>query len=1075
MKNIIAYFIKFPVAVNVLVLAFVLFGIGGLLSLKSSFFPLNESNAINITVAYPGASPEEIEEGVVLKIEDNLRGLTGIDRVTSVSSENSATITVEVFSEYDTDLILQDVKNAVDRVPSFPTGMEPPVIAKRENRNEAISFTISGDGVDLKSLKKMARDVENDLLALDSVAVEGSLWDRISATLTNSRNLQISQVEISGFPEEEIEIAVREKDLLAYDLSFDEVAVAVAGANILTTGGTIKTDTEEYLIRANNRAYYGDELDFIVVKASPEGDVIHLRDVATVRDKWSENPERLYYNGDIAIRIRVSTTNNEDLVSVSQMVNEYIEDFNIANENVALNVTRDAAITIRQRTALLMENGGIGILLVMIMLSLFLRPSLAFWVAFGLPISFFGMFMLAPGLITINVLSLFGMIIVIGILVDDGIVIGENIYQHYERGKTPVRAAIDGTMEVLPPIISAILTTIIAFSTFFFLDGRIGDFFTEVAIVVMLTLGVSLIEALIILPAHIAHSKALKKRDQKLFVLNRYAEEGLIWLRDKVYSPVLDFFLTYKLLGVAIPVALVLITIGAMEGKIVRSTFFPSIASDRVAISVRMPQGTSEVITDSIATAIETAARVVNEEFTARQSDGQQVIENIIRTIGPGSANATVDLNLLPGEERDFASDEIANAVRERIGNIYEAESVIFGSGSNFGGSPVSISLVGNNIQELKAAKTELKQGLEQLSQLKDISDNDPAGIKEIRLQLKDNAYLLGLNLNYVMSQVRSGFFGRSVQRFQRGRDEIRVWVRYDLAERSSIKNLDDMRILTPAGTRVPLKEIADYSIIRGDVAINHLEGRREIKVEASFKNPKESATDMLELIKADIMPDILAKNPTVKPIYEGQRREANKLTKSVNTVVPIILFLIYAIIAFTFRSYTQPLLLFILIPFSLIGVAWGHYIHDFPINLLSWLGIIALIGILVNDGLVLIGKFNSNLKEGLDFNEALYEAGRSRFRAIFLTSLTTIAGLAPLIFETSRQAQFLIPMAISISYGIFVATFLTLFLLPQLLSISNEIKMGVHWLKSGDMPKRKEVERAIVEKRSLEKEPVEV
>ncbi|MEL6718669.1 MAG: efflux RND transporter permease subunit, partial [Bacteroidota bacterium] len=456
MKNIVAYFIKYPVAVNVMLLAIVLFGIGGILRLNSSFFPLNESNIINVRVIYPGASPEEIEEGIVLKIEDNLRGLFGIDRVTSVSSEGNATITVEVLSDYDTDLVLQDVKNAVDQVPSFPVEMEPPVIAKQEGRNEAISFTLSGEGVALKTLKQIARDIENDLRAMDG----------------------ISQVEISGFPNEEIEIAIREKDLLAYNLSFEEVSRAVASANILTTGGTIKTETEEYLIRANNRAYYADELDFIVVRASQSGEIIHLRDIATVRDRWSENPDRLYYNGNVAIRVRVSTTNSEDLVSASEKTNEYIENFNATRDNVQLNVTRDAAITINQRTQLLMENGGIGILLVLILLSLFLRPSLAFWVAVGLPVAFLGMFIFAPGLITINVLSLFGMIIVIGILVDDGIVIGENIYQHYEKGKSPIRAAIDGTLEVVPPIISAILTTIIAFSAFFFLEGRIGDFFS---------------------------------------------------------------------------------------------------------------------------------------------------------------------------------------------------------------------------------------------------------------------------------------------------------------------------------------------------------------------------------------------------------------------------------------------------------------------------------------------------------------------------------------------------------------------------------------------------------------------
>ncbi len=1041
MRNTLAYFIKYPVAVNVMMIAMVLFGLAGIRATRSSFFPLNESNIINIQVAYPGASPEEMEEGVVLKIEDNLRGLVGIDRVTSRSSENSANITVETLEEYDIDLVLQDVKNAVDRVPTFPVGMEPPVIAKQEMRNEAISMTVSGQGVDLKNLKQIARDIETDIRAMPG----------------------ISQVELTGFPQEEIEIAVREKDLRAYNLTFNEVALAVANSNILTTGGNIKTDTEEYLIRANNRSYYGDELDFVIVRASPTGDIVRLRDVATITDKWAENPDRLYMNGNPAIQIRVSATENEDLISNADLVNEYIGKFNQQYDNVQIDVTRDASVTLKQRTQLLLENGGMGILLVLILLSVFLRPSLAFWVAIGIPISFFGMFIFAPNLITINVLSLFGMIIVIGILVDDGIVIGENIYQHYEKGKSPIRAAIDGTMEVMSPIISAILTTIVAFSTFFFLDGRIGEFFSEVSVVVIITLAVSLLEALVILPAHIAHSNAMKKKGTRFWV-NRFGDATMNFLRDKVYSPTLRFFMENKVLGFAIPIALLVISIGAIGGGLVRVTFFPRIASDRVLITLNMPQGTSEQITDSIITVIEGAAWKVNDDFTARQSGNQQVVENTIRRIGPGTSTATLEMNLLPGEERDFPSILIANAVEEEVGPIYGVESIEYGSGGNFGGKPVSISLVGNNIADLKGAKEEIKQAFRDMPQLKDISDNDPAGIKEIEIDLKDNAHLLGLTYNEVMRQVRSGFFGASVQRFQRGRDEVRVWVRYDRDNRSSLKNLDDMWIVAPSGGRVPLSEIATYTIERGDVLINHLDGKREILIDANLKDANESATEILEGLRQNVMPRILAKYPTVTPLYEGQNREAGKLTASVRTVVPAILFLIYALIAFTFRSYSQPILLFLMVPFSMIGIALGHYIHGFPINMLSWLGIIALIGIMVNDGLVLIGKFNLFLKQGLKFEDALYEAGRSRFRAIFLTSLTTMAGLAPLIFETSRQAQFLIPMAISIAYGIGVATFLTLFMLPLLLSVNNYYKVGRKWLFTGKRPNRESVERAVME-----------
>ena len=421
-------------------------------------------------------------------------------------------------------------------------------------------------------------------------------------------------------------------------------------------------------------------------------------------------------------------------------------------------------------------------------------------------------------------------------------------------------------------------------------------------------------------------------------------------------------------------------------------------------------------------------------------------------------------LNLLTGEQRNIPAGIISNAVRDSVGAIYGIESLVFGSGSNFGGSPVSVALVGNQIDDLKGAKEKLKVALEQMGGLKDITDNDPAGVREIKLKLKENAYLLGLSLNDVMSQVRSGFFGQSVQRFQRGRDELRVWVRYDRENRQSIKALDEMWIVTNTRQRVPLSEIAEYTIERGDVDINHMDGSRQILVNADIIDPKASVTDILSLVQTEIMPRIIAEYPTVKGIYEGQNKEAKKISDSAMATLPVVLLLMYMIIAFTFRSYSQPLLLFGLIPFSLVGVAWGHWIHGISISMLSTLGVIALIGILVNDGLVLVSKFNSFLKEGMPFKDALIEAGRSRFRAIFLTSITTAVGLGPIIFEPSFTAQFLIPMAISIAYGIVMATFLTLFVLPLYLYFTNSIKLVWKWLWTGEWVDRASLERAVKE-----------
>lgn len=1060
MRKVIEYFIKYHVAVNVIVITFFVFGIVGALSLKSSFFPLADSKNVFINITYPGASPQEIEEGIVLKIEDNLKGLQGVDRVTSTSSENSGTINVEIEKGQDIDFMLLEVKNAVDRVPTFPTGMEPLVVSKLEAVRETINFVISGDAISLVTLKQIGRQVENDLRAIDG----------------------ISQIEISGYPEEEIEIAVNENSLLAYSISFDEVAQAVSNANILVTGGNIKTNTEEYLIRANNRSYYGDELSNIVVRGDVTGRTVRLKDVAEIRDRFSETPNTAYYNDNLAVNISITSTNTEDLIGSAENVKNYIEEFNQKYNNVQLSVVNDRSIALVQRTDLLAENAIVGMILVLIFLSLFLNTRLAFWVAFGLPIAFLGMFIFAPMFnVTINVLSLFGMIIVIGILVDDGIVIAENIYQHYEKGKSPIQAAVDGTMEVIPPIVSAIITTILAFSIFLFLDGRIGDFFSEVSVIVILTLVVSLVEALIILPAHLAHSKALKKQSNepktgiskvfsKLRVINKIGDSAMVWMRDKLYSPALQFSLRYKLLTFSFFVMALFLTFGSIGGGIIRTAFFPRIASDRIAVELLMPNGTNEKVTDSIISFIQEKAILVNEELTQKyleDTDDRQLFVNMIKNVGPGSSAATLVINMLPGEERPDAvrADIVTNKLRELVGPVIGVESLIYGSGGNFGGDPVSVSLLGNNITELKAAKSELKEAMVNNALLKDVADNDPAGIKEIQLQLKESAYLLGLNLRTIMNQVRAGFFGTQAQRFQRGQDEIRVWVRYDRENRSSITDLDEMRIVTPSGERVPLKEIASYTITRGDVAINHLDGQREIQISSDLKDAKTtSAPDIMAWIENEVMPDIQSKYPTVTASYEGQNRERKKLMDSLNFVGLTVLFLIYITIAFTFRSFSQPLLLLLLVPFSLTAVAWGHWIQDFSINILSMLGIIALIGIMVNDGLVLIGKFNGNLRNGMNFDDAIYEAGRSRFRAIFLTSITTIAGLAPLLFEKSRQAQFLKPMAISIAYGIGFATVLTLIMLPIFLSFSNSTKVGFKWLRTGNKISKEEVERAIIE-----------
>ena len=1077
MRKIIAYFVKYPKAVNILVMFFIVFGISGVLALKSSFFPLIDSKFISINATYPGASPQEVEEGVIYKIEENLKGVTGIVRVTSTSRENSGTILVETDEDFELDAILFEVKNAVDKVPSFPADLEPIVITKIEEQQPTVIFSLSGKNIDLKSLKNISKNIEKDI-----------------------RNIEgISQISVSGFPEEEIEISITEEDLLRYDLSFDEVLNSVSKTNILATGGNIKTNEEEFLIRASNKNYYSNELQNIIVRSSSDGKKIRLNDIAKIRDKFSETPLSSSVNNDSAIILSVTSTNNEDMMDSAKRINQYIDEFNSINTDLKLTSLKDYSIALRQRTNLLLENGGLGIFLVLIFLSLFLNIRLAFWVAFGLPISFLGMLIFAGEFdITINLMSLFGMIVVIGILVDDGIVIAENIFRHYEEGKTPEQAAVDGTMEVLPAIVSAIITTLIAFSTLLLLAGDVGNFFGEVAMIVILTLIVSLVEALIILPSHLAHSKALRKKDEiKKNIIYRFFKymrtvndkgfQLMRWLRDTVYSPTLKFALKYRFLSFSGFIAALYLTISSVFGGIIGVTFFPMIDSDAVTVDLKMPMGTNVKVTDSIISVIENHAIEIGKEFEEKymKDDERDLIEHIQKNIGSsadnmsmvkgfggigGSSTASLEIFLLDSENRpqEIRAPEMANMIRERTGEIIGAEKFVVDGGANFGGSPVAISLLSDNISELKNAKSELIQKLNSNPKLTDIISNDPEGIKEIDIKLNDNAYMLGLSYADVMRQVRSAFFGIEAQRFQRGEDEIRVWVRYDKNSRSLIKRLEEMRILGPSGARIPLNEIASYSIKRGEVSINHLDGSREIQVNANLLDPTDSASDIVFSVQNNIIPGIKEKYPSIKVSFEGQYREANKTIESSKVVFPLALFLIFCTIGFVFRTYSQPFLLLMLIPFSLTTVAWGHLIHGFPINVISLLGVIALIGILVNDGLVLISKFNSNLREGMSFDDSIFNAGRERFRAIFLTSITTIAGLAPIILEKSFQAQLLKPMAISIAYGIGYATFLTLILLPILISFTNSLKVNFAWIIKGEKPNKRDVEAPIVEQKKL-------
>ncbi len=1038
MRNFIRPFIKYPMLGNVIIVALLLFGYVGFQSLNTTFFPPMPSRTIIIQASYPGASPEEIEEGIVTKIEDNLKGISGIERVTSVSSENYCSIRIRTLTDYDANIVLQDVKDAVNQISSFPTGMERITTYRREPRTFAIDFMISGD-VDLKTLKWHARQAERDLLAIDG----------------------ISKVSLSGFPDEEIEIALREKEMRAYGLTFAEVVNAVRQSNIKSTGGKIKGEEEELLIRADAKGYHAEELANHVLRSSPEGAIVRLGDVAVLRDKWAENPDRVYYNGRRAVRVSVDNTNQEDLFLIAENVKEYASKFNAENASVKADVLRDGSEVINERISLLVTNGALGLILVLIFLSLSLNPNISFWVAIAIPISFAGMFMLAPFFgLTINVMSLMGMILILGILVDDGIVIAENIYQHHERGEKPIPAAINGSLEVLPSVVASILTTVTIFLTFFFLEGGLGDRTNDIAFVVIVTLLVSLVEAIFVLPSHIAHSRALCSR--KKSVVERKSESALMWLREKFYGPILNFSIRNPSVSIAVTVAIFIITIGALRGGVIKTTFFPYIEGRAVSINLSMPAGTPVTVTDSLSSYIEDRVLTVDRKYR-REHNGRNLVKSVYRRVGPGTNNSWVAAILVSSEQREWTNMRSSVEFRKAVGPIPGADQLSF-AGSHRWGKPVTVALKSNNFEQLRGATTMLKERLREMNQLKDVMDDDPPGLREVSLKLKDKAFALGFTTAELISQVRRGFFGGQAQRILRGIDEVKIWVRYALPDRSSISDLEGMRIRTPGGGSYPLSELANLSIRRGVMSINHIDGQRVINVEADVTSTKASVPDILNEIERTIMPDITGRFPEVRYSYEGERYENQKTMDAIGRVVPAILIMMFLIIAVTFRSFGQAVIIFLLIPFSLVGVLWGHFIQGYIVSMLSLFGGIALMGIVVNDSLVLVNTVNRLLKEGKEFKKALREASISRFRPVLLTSLTTVAGLAPLVFEQSHQAQFLSPMAISVAYGLVFGTILTLVMLPSMLVVFNRIKLVLYsWFRGREF-RPEEVESAVRE-----------
>ena len=1055
MRDLIKYFVKYPVSSNVIMILIIIFGCMGLFNLRKTFFPERTAKIIIVDAVFPGASPLEIEQMVTLKIEDNIDGITGIKRITSKSLENTSSVIVEIENNADNQVVIQDIKNAIDRINSFPDDMESPSISLMEDLNPAISYALNGD-VSLNQLKKAAEEIEDDLKAMDGV----------------------SKIRISGYPVEEMEISVRENDLKKYDLSFQDINRAISSENIDITGGTVKSSDENFMIRSNNKKYNANEISEIVVKKI-NNRIIKIKDIASVERIWKDVSNRKFYNKTAGVVINVFNTNNEDISVVAGKTRAYLESFNKINKNIKADIIVDNSIIIEQRIALLTKNGVIGFILVLLILTLFLHPSLAGWVAVAIPISFAGMFILASFYgITLNVISLFGMIIVIGILVDDGIIIAENIYQRYEQGEDRISAAINGTLEVLPAVFSAILTTIVAFSLFFMLDGMLGDFFPEMGFVVIGTLIFSLIEGVIILPTHIAHSKALKgiQPPNKLKRIIDKTTSILESLKIKYYAPLLRYTIKNPFTIILIFICSLAITVSAMSAGLIKSTVFPNIEGESIIVNLKFEAGSSEEKTKKWINYIENKIIQKNNEISKEFNDGNSLVKAIEKTIGNNQAadqwtmstaqsseKSYLNIILIPSEERSIGTSEITNFLKEAVGEIPGAESLTFDIESPFG-KAISIALYSENNNELLSATKILKDYMVNINMMKNIESSDQKGLKEIKLKLKNKAYQMNLSTAQILNEIRNGFYGFESQRLQIGTDEVKIWIRYDKEDRNSIYDLENMRINIMDNNYL-VSDLVDIKIERDLLSIDHLNGKRSVQIDADLLNPKlDNPITITANIEEYINSNIKSIYPSIKHSVEGQIRSQAETGKSLGFSGPIVLILMLTIILFTFRSLLQTFAVFILIPFGFIGVGWGHFIHDFQLSMFSYFGMIALIGILVNDSLVFISKFNKNLKEGLKFEEALTQTGLSRFRPIILTSITTVAGLAPLIFEKELQAQFLIPMAIAIAYGLILATLLTLLFLPAFLKITNRIRFTKEWIFSGKELSEEDREPAIKE-----------
>jgi multidrug efflux pump subunit AcrB len=1023
MRNVIHYFIKHRVVTNWVMLAVMLAGVFALFNLERRLNPKIEIEEVEISVPYPGASAVEVEEGITIKIEEALRGIEAIERVYSISSDGFASLWVEITPGYDMNKALQNIRNAVNSISSYPSGAEQPTVRQETMWNRAVMLTIYGPE-DLYTLKRIIEEFRDDLLATG----------------------EISEVRWWGLPPREITIEVSPENLRRYKLTIGDIAQAIRNSNLNISSGSVLTDQEEILIRSYNRKYEASEFEDIEVISSIDGTRIRLTDIALVQEKWPENFFYAEYNGRPSVGVHVMYNNSQDVIEVTEIVDrlaaQYEERYaGLVNVNTFIKDTDE----LEQRLSLMTTNGLLGLILVLTLLGIFLNVRLSFWVALGIPFSLLGMFFVLWLLdITINEMSLFGIIMVIGILVDDGIIIGESIYSQFEKyGKQPIQAAIDGTLDVIKPVTISVITTMVAFVPYFYFYGMLGKFVWQIAAVVIIALAFSLVEAFIILPAHLSHSRALQNRPEAhrfLSAVRDRVNRVLAGVVDKVYGPALSFCLSNRWAVTAGMIAVIMAIAGMFQGQHVRAQFFPQIEPPYARMQVEVPAGISAEVADGIRASLIERSLAFAESWEHPGKGGENPIQNYTSWMNGGTIN--IFFVLPSAAAREYSVGEFSSGLAEYIGEVPEAENVIVG-GFSFGGTPISARFQSSDYQQLILAKELLKDELRGIAGVKDIRDDTPLGNNEFVVTLKPKGQALGFTVRDLTTQLRQGFYGDEVMRLQKGRDEVKVWVRFPKEDRVSIAQIENLKVRTPAGDYVPFKEVAEYRIERGLRRIRHDDGLRAVTVYADLDYSQNDLNVVLAEVNREVVPRVLSQVDGVsRAVGTGQQAEVQKMVGSMTYTMALALVVMFTILLFLLKSYIQTLLIMGLIPLGIIGAVIGHFIVGIPVSILSFLGIVALAGIIVNDSVVLVDRYNKMIARGVDVGEALYESALSRFRPIVLTTITTAGGLAPIILMRSEQGQFLAPMAVSVAFGLIFGTLITLLLLPSALYVVSDVRV---------------------------------